>query len=161
MKTERKIITHTLINLVAYIVAYTLTASILLLAVAPDSNLFDVIPMLFTSFPMLFTGNLLPSLIGYGVIYLCKKVIKNELLIATKAHFFTLLAIIAIEAIGTIVYYINIGSFIGASFAILAFLIIDAVRTNKRYKKLKNPPEVIEDVENNDDNINNIDDETM
>lgn len=150
MTSEGKIIKNTLINLSAYLIAYTLSTSILL-SIMGGSSLFDVIPLLFTAFPMMFTGNLLPSLVGYGAIYLCNKAIRDDLVITTRTHFFTLLVITGIEVVGTIAYYANVGKFVGASFVLITYLIVDTIKTNKKYKALKNPPEVTEDTNNLDD----------
>lgn len=146
--TTEKIIKHTVFALLAYFITYTLSEIIIISIVG--SSLVDAISLIFTSFPMMITGNILPSVLGYGAIYLCNKTINDELLI-TRVRLFTLLAIIGTEVIGTIIYYANVGKFVESSVAIITLLIIDSVRINKKYKKLKNPSVVVEVVANGND----------
>lgn len=151
MSIKGKIIKHTAISLAAYFVAYTLSESILLSILG--SSLLDAIELIFTAFPMMFSGNILPSVLGYGAIYLCNKTINDEILIA-RSRFFTLLAIIFTEVIGTMVYYAEADKFAGSSFAIITWLIIDSVNVNKKYKKLKSLS-AEDEVAANEDNIAN------
>ena len=147
--TTKKVIKHTIVALLAYFIAYALTEIIILSVLS--GNLSDSISLIFTSFPMMFTGNILPSFIGYGAIYLCNKTINDELLI-TRSHFFTLLAVLATEIIATIVYYAHNDKFVQSSIAIITWLIIDSVRINKKYKKLKSTSAL----EENASNVTNI-----
>ena len=157
MTFEGKIFKHTAISLAAYLITYTLSTSIIL-SIIGGISLFETVPALFIAYPMMFTGNLLPSLLGYGVIYLCNKIEQDNLVI-TRSRFFTLLAILVIEFVGTIVYYANVGKFVGASFAIIAWLIIDTIKTNKKYKELKNPPAPVEDEATRNDDLTSNDEE--
>ena len=140
MTTEGKIIKNTAISIGAYLVAYTLSLGIIL-SILRETNLLDTFALILTAFPAFFTGNLLPSVVGSGTVYLCNKVINDDDVITTRSRFFTALIVIGIEAVGSIVRYAMIGTFEGASFALIAILTIDAIKTNKKYKALITPPE--------------------
>lgn len=137
MTDEGKIIKSTAIKLAAYLIPYTITASIVL-AIISGISLFDAIPIIFTAFPMMFTGNILPSLIGFGAIFVYDKEIKDEPVISARSWFFTILFIIGIEVLGTIVYYNYLGEFVPASFVLIASLVFGAVKAQQKYTTLKN-----------------------
>lgn len=164
MTTEQKIIKHTLLSVSIYLIVYTVSTSILL-SIIWGINVLDGISLLFVAFPSMFTGNLLPSVIGYGAIYLYNKTDLDNLVV-TRSRYITAWIILGIESLGTLVRYAYVGSFVGASSALIMFLIFSLVKINKKYKQLKYPPVDApvenEQVVNNDDiQLNDVNEENM
>lgn len=80
----------------------------------------DFFASMIVTFPALFCGNLLPFLLGYGAIKLFHYFFCDRTYTKT-AFLLSLMFIMALEFIGTIVYYFNFQQFPSAAIFIIGF----------------------------------------
>lgn len=137
MTTESKIIKQTLITFIVYFIAYTISTSIVVSA-AYMVSIGDAISLMFVGFPSMYGGNLLPSVIGIIAIFIASKT-NSDKYVAERSNYYTLLFAAALELLANIVFYCYFKSFPKTGFAILAMLIISAVNTKKKAKKIIEP----------------------
>ena len=122
-----------LIHFIVYIIS-----CIILFSITSGTSFGDSITAILTTMPASTSGNLLPSGLAIGTVYLCAyKLLKNKDL-AKKALIGTFIASAIAEIIGMSVFYSQMGKFINGSFAIITTYIIMCILHWKEIKKTNN-----------------------